>query len=456
MGTLGVLLGLTTLIVLALRGVNILIVSLVASGVVVVTNGLSWTEALSVHYTDAMMGFAGAFFVLFLTGAIFGSVMADSGGAQSIGLALRRLFGDERVLLITVLSTAGLTYGGVNVFIVVFALYPLALGLIARADLPKRLLVAATGLGAATFTMTALPASPSVQNNVSANALGTPLTAQPLLGSVAAVVMFVLGMAYLNWQARVAGERGERFVPGPTDNLGLEQGKTDRLPSWQRACIPLGVVVACIVAPRFLMYLEGNPIQPRSSYDALLVFTSRQPLLWTGVALVAGILSAVVLFRRWLPSVRATLSRGAESSALPLLNTASVIGFGGVVRQTAIFDGFASAILQSDLPPLVSATLSVNVMAGIVGSASGGLQIWMSSFAQPYLEAGVDPEVLHRVATVASGGLDSLPHSGGVITILTVMGATHREAYRDFAVVTVAIPLFATMIMVAVALALGW
>lgn len=275
-----------------------------------------------------MMGFAGAFFVLFLTGAIFGRVMADSGAAQSIGLALRQLFGDERALLIIVLASAGLTYGGVNVFIVVFASYPLALALVARANLPKRLMVAATGLGAGTFTMTALPASPSVQNNISANALGTPLTAQPVLGIIAALIMFGLGMAYLNWQSRVARARGEGFVPSAADALGNEAPEPSTVPSWQRALIPLVLVVACIIAPRLLIGTVADIEEPRSSYDSLLVFTVQQPLLWTGLALVAGILSGVVLFRHFLPSVRDTLSRGAESSALPLLNTAAVIGFG--------------------------------------------------------------------------------------------------------------------------------
>jgi H+/gluconate symporter-like permease len=218
--------------------------------------------------------------------------------------------------------------------------------------------------------------------------------------------------------------------------------------------VPLTVVVACIIAPRFLIRTVADIEQPRSSYESLLAFTAQQPILWTGLALVAGIISALVLFRRFLPSARDTLSRGAESSALPLLNTAAVIGFGGVVRQTAVFNDFARAILDSDLPPLVSATLSVNVMAGIVGSASGGLQIWMSSFAQEYLRAGIDPEVLHRVATVASGGLDSLPHCGGLITMFTVMGVTHRQAYKDFAAVTIVIPVLATAVIVALAFAL--
>ena len=456
MGTLGVLFGLATLIVAALRGVNILIVSLIAAGIVAVSNGQSWAEAFTVHYTGAMMGFAGAFFILFLTGAIFGRVMADSGAAQSIGLTLRQLFGDERALLIIVLASAGLTYGGVNVFIVVFALYPLGLGIVARANLPKRLLVAATGLGAATFTMTALPASPSIQNNISANTLGTPLTAQPVLGIIAAIIMFGLGMAYLNWQTRVARTRGEGFVPSAADALGDDNPEPRTLPGWQQALIPLGLVVACIVAPRLLIGTVADIGEPRSNYDSLLAFTAQQPLLWTGLALVVGILSALVLLRRFLPNVRETLSCGAESSALPLLNTAAVIGFGGVVRQTAVFDAFANAILSSDLPPLVSATLSVNVMAGIVGSASGGLQIWMSSFAQEYLRAGIDPEVLHRVATVASGGLDSLPHCGGVITMFTVMGVTHRQAYKDFAAVTVVTPVLAAAVIVALVLALGY
>ncbi|MBI2422291.1 MAG: GntP family permease [Candidatus Hydrogenedentes bacterium] len=455
MGTLGVLAGLALLIFFALRGVNILIASLICSGVVAVSNGMPWAEALAVDYTKTMMGFAGNFFILLLTGAIFGRVMSESGAAQSVAAALRNRLGDQHALLIIVLATAGLTYGGVNVFIVVFTLYPLAVGLVHRANLPKRLLTAAAALGSGTFTMTALPASPSIHNNIAAKALGTPLTAGVVLGLAATVVMFGLGMLYLNWQTRVARQRGERFIAGPMDAVQEEQGEKLRAPGWLVSCVPLTLVVLSIMLPRFFVRFVPDLKATTNSFEHFIAFTVQQPIMWTALALVVGILAGMFLFRAFLPDLKGMLGRGAENSALPLLYTAAVIGFGGVVSKTPIFESFATFFMNSSLPPLASVAISINVIAGITGSASGGLQIWMSSFAQHYLDSGIAPETLHRVVTVASGALDSLPHCGAIVTFLTVTGVTHREGYRDIGVVTVLIPGIATVVVVILGMILG-
>ncbi len=50
--------------------------------------------------------------------------------------------------------------------------------------------------------------------------------------------------------------------------------------------------------------------------------------------------------------------------------------------------------------------------------------------------SGISPEVLHRVASMASGGMDTLPHNGAVITLLAVTGLTHRQSYPQIFVVT--------------------
>ena len=451
-GALGVLLALALIIVLALRGVNILIASLVCAVVVAATNGMSIATALGQDFTQSMMGFAGRFLLLFLTGAIFGRVMAESKAAESLAYALSRKLGHNRAVLIIVTATSLLTYGGVNAFVVVLTLYPLGLGLVHRANVPKRLLMGGVVLGAATFTMTAMPGSPSIHNNIAANALGTSLTAAPVLGLLASAVMFGLGIAYLEWERRKAQRRSEGFVAGPNDVISEESPEASAMPHWLTASLPLLIVVAVILIPGWLHKLLGVGAGNPSGFLRLLAFTQKQPILWTCAALVIAICSALVLFRRHLTEPRLTLGRGAENAAQPLLNTAAVIGFGGVVSKTAVFASFANMMLDADLHPLVSAIISINIVSGIAGSASGALGIWLPSFAQHYLDAGVPPEILHRVLIVASGAFDTLPHCGAIITCLTVMGLTHREAYKDAAVVTILIPLGATALITALAI----
>jgi H+/gluconate symporter-like permease len=446
--TIGVLLGLALLIVLALRGTNILIASIVSALVVAVTNSLAIATAFGQNYAGAMFGFAGRYFFLFLAGAVFGRVMGESGAAASIAHALADRLGARRALVIVTFATALLTYGGVNVFIVVFATYPLGVVLVQRANIPKRLLGAAIGLGSGTFTMTALPGSPSIQNVISAENLGTTLAAAPVLGLVAGAIMLALGLGYLEWQRRRAERVGDGFRPAPTDVLAEADEDQRPTPHWVLASLPLVVVVATILIPLWL----ASRLAPDAGGSALITvlrFAKDQQTLWPVAAMALATLLAAFSMRRFLPEIRGTLKQGADSSALPLLNTAAVIGFGGVVQATAAFDWFTGLMIGSGLPPLVSAAISVNIVAGIVGSASGGLGIWMPTLAQYYLDAGVPPAILHRVVTVAAGGFDTMPHCGVVITFFTIMGLTHREAYKDLFMICVAIPVVATVVIVA-------
>ena len=453
---LGVLAGLVLLIVLALRGVNVFVASILSSAVIALTNHQNLGIALADTYVKGTMGFAGMFFLLFMSGAVFGRIMGESKAATSIALALTRLLGEERTLVICVLAGAILTYGGVNVFIVIFATYPLALSLLQRSKIPKRLVNAAFSFGAGTFTMTALPFAPSIHNNIAAQGLKTELDAGWLMGLIGGTVMFVLGLLYLERERKKAKERGEFFKPSPTDVIPKEEPDISQMPSWFVSSLPLVFVVLTIMVPLWIQKIFGG-IAPAegetfTGLRALFALSVQNPTLWTTFAMVVGMVSSLILFRRYYERPMSMISRGAESSILPLMNTAAVIGFGAVVQQTQTFSGFTKIMVESDLNPIVSAAISINVMSGIVGSASGGLGIFMKTLAEHYVAAGVSPQTLHRIATIGSGGLDSLPHCGAVITGFTIMGLTHREAYKDVFVVTVAIPLVALVVVVIAAL----
>ncbi|TVP54341.1 MAG: GntP family permease [Halomonadaceae bacterium] len=457
LGNLGLLAGLALLIIMALRGVNILVAALTASLVVAVTNQLGIPATLLEHFPAGPLGaftFAGNFFVLFLTGAIFGKMMSASGAAASIANAIIHWLGATRTLLVTVLVCGLLTYGGVVLFVVVFTMYPLGIALMREANLPRRLFCGATALGAGTFTMTALPGTPSIHNVIAASALGTDLFAGILPGLAAAVVMFGGGIWYLERQWTKAKAQGEGYVDNARDRqMEAMAPKLENGPGWRMALAPMGVVLGSIMVPRIATALgwvnETTPL-----VGELFNFANSQPIIWPSIALTLGAASCVVFFRNLREQAMEALGEGANDSIMPLLNTAAVIGFGGVVTQTEGFGVFSSSVMALDLPPLISVVFSVSLVSAIVGSSSGGLQIFMQTFADSYLDMGVDPEALHRIATVASGGLDSLPHCGAVIAMLTIMGIKHREGYKDIFMVTVAIPVLATVAALAVAMPL--
>ena len=121
------------------------------------------------------------------------------------------------------------------------------------------------------------------------------------------------------------------------------------------------------------------------------------------------------------------------------MNTASEYGFGGVIAALPGFLVIADA-LRAIPNPLVNEAITVTVLAGITGSASGGMSIALAAMADQFIAAanaaGIPLEVLHRVASMASGGMDTLPHNGAVITLLAVTGLTHKQSYGDIFVIT--------------------
>jgi len=454
---IGLIVGLLVLIVCALRGFSIILASLLATVVVIVTNQLPLADSLLIDYSNGPLGgftFAGKFFLLFVSGAVFGRMMAETKAAQALAHLLAGVIGKDRALWIITGAFAILTYGGVSVFIVIFALYPLGVELIRGANIPKRLFCGAAVLGSGTFTMTALPGAPSIQNVISAEKLGTNLYAGPVLGLLAAAIMFGLGMWYLERERKKAVDRGEDFVPAPHD---IEpDGKQETNPSTPaRVIIPLVTVVGLILLPKALVGIGLFVVDPdlvsEGWLSQIVIFANKQYVLWPSIALVLGTLVTIALHRSVWSTATTIVGRGAQDAIMPLINTAVVVGFGGVVAQTGGFSSFSKLVVNAPLPPLLSLLFSVNIVAGIVGSASGGLRIFMETLAPSYLAMGIEPEVLHRIATVAAGGLDTLPHCGAVIAMFTIMGLTHRQAYRDVFIVSVLIPLIAALVLVFVA-----
>lgn len=429
LGVIGVLVAIALIIVMAYRGWGIIPASILCSVIVVLTNGGNIAQALATNYAEGLKYFAGSFFLIFVLGSLFGKVMGDSGSASAVSYKLIDVFGAKQAVLIVVLSTAVLTYGGVNLFIVIFTVYPIALILFKAADLPKRLIVASVALGAGTFTMTATPGTPAIQNLIPTQVLGTTPTAAPLLGIIGTLIIFFLGLFYINGQAKKAKEKGEGFVPGPRDDMSkLELVDKSKLPDWKVAFLPMVVVIGLIFGLKNVL-------------DSMSVVS---------VGLVSGIVLCYLLNWSRFENPMRTLNEGSANSVMALINTAAIVGFGFVVQNVAAFQSFVQFALGlgQKLHPLVSAALSVNIVAGITGSSSGGLTIFMTTLGPKFLEMGVNPEVLHRISSIASGGLDSLPHSGAVITLLMVMGMTHKEGYKDLGVITVVMPIIALAVCV--------
>ncbi|EGZ43890.1 GntP family permease [Neisseria wadsworthii] len=444
----GIVLSLVLLMVLAYRGVSVLILAPLLAMLAVLFSAPS-NELLGTYtqvFMQGMGGFAIKFFPIFLLGAIFGKLMEDSGAAHSIAHTLVDKLGKQKALLSIVLASAILTYGGVSVFVVTFAVYPIAAALFREIDIPKRLIPGAISVGALTFTMTALPGTPSIQNAIPIPYFQTDAFASPGLGVIAGVIMFIFGMMWLNRRLKHAAEAGEGY--GNHHDSHVKEQDFKHLPGLAKALVPIIVVIALNYAlTKFIFPAMDTAYLADKKFGG--VSLNSVVGLWAIIAaLVAGCVFLIFANMKYWRNLKKSLNDGAMGSLLPIFNTASEVGYGSVIATLAGFIILRDFMIGlSPDNPLISEAIVVNVMAGITGSASGGMSIALSAMGETYVrmanQTGTSLELMHRVASIASGGLDALPHNGAVITMLAICGLTHRESYLDILVVAVIVPLIA-------------
>jgi H+/gluconate symporter-like permease len=464
MGLLGILVALGLLIWLAYRGWSVL---LLAPAAALLAAAIS-REPLLANWTQTFMTsgaqFMAQFFPLFLLGALFGKLMDDSGSVSTIARFMVERLGTHRAILAVVLAGAMVTYGGVSVFVAFFVLGPMAIELFRKADIPRRLMPAAIGLGTLTFTMTALPGTPAIQNAIPMPFFGTTPFAAPGLGIIASIIMFGFGMWWLNRAEAKARRTGEGFGGDtgvdPNDAASNERvrelatsasefdpaemahGKHgDTSPSVFLAFLPLFVVVGVNI-------LMSLIVLPRLDFSFLAeerwgaTTLSSVAGVWSvATALLAAIIVLIAISHKHIPSLRQTMDAGANASVLPIITVASLVGFGAVIATLPAFAMVREWVLSIQGGPLVSLAVATNVLAALTGSASGGMTIALDALGETYMQLaaqyGIDPALMHRVAAIGSGTLDSLPHNGGVVTLLAVCGSTHRESYFDLVMVAI-------------------
>lgn len=445
MAFLIVLAALCFLMFVAYRGYSVILFAPVAAlGAVLLTDPSLVAPMFTGLFMDKMVGFLKLYFPVFLLGAVFGKVIELSGFSKSIVAATIRLFGAGRAMLSIVAVCALLTYGGVSLFVVVFAVYPFAAELFRQSHIPKRLIPGTIALGAFTFTMDALPGTPQIQNIIPTTFFGTDTWAAPILGTIGGVFILVVGLAYLDWRRRAALKAGEGYgdqlvnEPAPFTGGHLAHPAIAIAP-----LVVVGVANKLLTSwiPRF--YGDNHSFDPAVIGSAAPVVqeVSKVAAIWAVQgALLLGI--ATVLAFAWKPVI-ASFAEGSKSAIggalLAAMNTASEYGFGAVIAALPGFLVVANAL--SAIPnPLVNEAVTVTALAGITGSASGGMSIALAAMAETFIAnanaAGIPMEVLHRVASMASGGMDTLPHNGAVITLLAVTGLTHRQAYKDIFAIT--------------------
>ena len=482
MGLFGILLGLALLVWLAYRGWSIL---LLAPGAALIAAAFAGGPLLA-YWTQTFMDhgsrFIAQFFPLFLLGALFGKLMEDSGSVAAIGDFMTKRLGPHRAILTVVLAGALVTYGGVSLFVAFFVLVPMAQALFRTAGIPNRLIPAAVALGTSTFTMSALPGTPAIQNAIPMPFFGTTPLAAPGLGIIASAIMVTFGLWWLGRASAAARRKGEGYGPASAvavdeavENETVRQRATTarefdppevhhghpsrEAPAIGLAALPLLVVVSVnvlmslIILPRLDVSFLAEERFGATSLSAV-------GGVWSVVtALLAAIATVIAVNRRRLPGLRETMDSGATASVLPVLSVASLVGFGAVVAAVPAFALVRNWVLSIEGGPLVSLAVATNLLAALTGSASGGLTIALDALGDTYMRLaaahGIAPALLHRIAVMSGGTLDSLPQNGAVVTLLAVCGSTHRESYFDIVMAAIVGPIIALAVVIALGSAFG-
>lgn len=454
---LSIFISLACLMFLAYRGFSVLVLSpVLAIATVLVSGG----DALLAHYTQIFMvklgDFATIYFPLFLLSAIFGKIMESSGCARSIANYISDKIGSNHAILAVVLSCSVLTYGGVSLFVVVFAVYPIAVELFKQSNTPKRLIPGAIALGAFTYTMSAVPGTPAIQNIIPCQYFGTNAFAAPVISIIATVLMFILGMLWLNVQAKKARLAGESYGDH-VDNV-IEMSNI-KVPNFWLAVIPVVmVIITNYICIKYVFPNMDTSYLQQEKYGSIDIKTVASN--WAIIVSLFFAIVFVLVTNYKKIDITKCINNGAKDSLSPIFNTASVVGYGAVISCLPGFAIIRDWMLSfSGNNPIVSSSFVTSVLAGITGSASGGMSIALEMLGSKYLEMAnalnISPEIIHRVVSISSGSLDTLPHNGAVITLLAICGLTHKDSYKDIFMVSLLSPLAAVVLVIVIASLFG-
>ncbi|GHV35437.1 permease [Synergistales bacterium] len=424
LSVVGIIVALGLVLYLIMKGVNIFVVAFLCATIVALTGEINLYDALKTHYMRGFVGFMQANYLIFLTGTLLGKMMEVTNGAKAIAQLLVKLFGKDKAIISVPLACGILGYGGVSAFVISFCVFPIALQIFREADLPRRFIPAALTFGCSTFAMVA-PGAPQIHNAIPANILGTDLMAGAVVGFISCAAVLVIGCLWLFQIVNSAKKKGEHFVAKSMDVFSTEK---ENLPNGFIALIPLLVTILIINVK-----INGQPIVHLES------------------GLLLGSILAFVLMNKYQDNSKllTNLADSCKNSMGAIANTCAVVGFGTVVQAAKAFPVIVNAVLDIPGPPLVGVAVAMNVIAGICGSASGGLGIATPLIAPVYLAKGISAAVLHRTLTIASSALDSLPHNGYIVTVTNgICNETHKDAYSAIFKLTVVTPAIGTVIAV--------
>ena len=416
---IGILVALAIVVLGSLKGLNLIILSSVAAFVVAATGGIGLING----YTTYLGGVASSItsmFPIFLGGQLLGCFLEATGLTESIANAIIKKCGTKMIVIAFFLVSWILVFCGINVFVIIFTVYPLACAFFKVGDIPRSLIPACV-LGACVSEQV-LPGVTTTANLLSTEAFGVPAAAGPVTGIFLSVFLLVANGFYLYRQGEIARKKGEHFTPLPGENFDVDLNKK-------------GLPHPLLILPPIAAVLIALNVFKIPGYASLYI----------------GAIVSMIMFWKQLggaKAVIAVLNKAAKSSQ-SVIATCAIIGFSGIVTAVPGYNLLLSGLEKaSGGNPYIFAFVAVAAIAAVSGSATGGVKFVLNSFSQKLLDMGGDPASLCRVICASSLTFDSLPHNSAVVLTLEACNVSHKEGYKHLFVTTVLNTTIATAIAI--------
>lgn len=426
MGVLIIIFSVALLAVLSYKGVHVILSAFIASGVLALLLRMDVYTALADTMMSGTGGFITDYFLLFIMGGTLAKILEVSGATESLAKGLCQVFGTKYIMIPLLLIGSIVTMGGVNIYVAFFACTPVAISMLRRANLPKRLWVGAWIAGTSTYAMTG-PFMPTMQNAVGMKELGTPASAGWLIGLIGLVPAIILIFLHEYRSSMKARKNGECFVADATDKFYDENAV---LPPW---ILPvLSIASLFIIVNAFSMPLE----------TAMLIVN----------------LLTVALLWKYLPHKGADwteiFSTSFKNAGIAILNPAVVVGFASLIMSTEAFQGLTQMALDLKWDPLITAAGLAGMGSCFSGSCMAALSITLPACFKMYGSV-LNLETLHRVATISAGTFSCLPHCGALHSYGAIMNQKLKDFYSDVFWCAVVYPFLALVLSILAANILG-
>lgn len=429
----GLLLAVVLLIYLAYKDINLYLATILCALVVIISNGLGIWVGLQQGYAASFGKFVVDYFFVFVLGVLFGEIMKASGVAEVIGYKIVTMIGPQNAVLGVVFVNFIMGTIGISGYVLVFCTVPICKIMFRRAGLSMNIMPAAQLLGCA-LGAGVLPYNPILNNVIPTAYLGTSLGAEPVLGIIAFLLLAIPGCIYCKRLAKkdFTAKTAEEQRATQNEILLFEKNyaKKDK-PNMIQCLVPCIVLLVTII-----------------TLDKLLDSNAVVSLAITIGILLTSVLNWSRLKRIW----KETFSMGLNQGVNSIMLAATVMGFAGVVQMTPAFSRLVDLCLNISLNPYLTEAVSINLLAGITGSAAAGIQIFMENFAKPFVAIGLSPAVIHRLAPISSFGLNTLPHNATVVLSMKYMGVSYKDGYKAVAVSTIVLPTCASLLTTLIAI----